>query len=124
MLKNEFFTINGKENGEGQVIYHVVLNPDHAIFKGHFPDNPISPGVCNIGMIKACAEEEVGISLFIANLKQCKFSHLITPNENKELDIVLKLEDSDNTVKISASIVKGEIKFMDLKAEAQKEQKA
>lgn len=124
MLKNDFFTIAGKENGEGLVTYHVVLNPDHNIFKGHFPGNPISPGVCNIGMIKACAEEEVGCGLFIGNLKQCKFSHLITPNENKELDIVLKLETTEQIVKIAATIVKGDTKFMDLKAEALKEQKA
>lgn len=124
MLKDDFFTITGKESGDGQTTYHVELNSNHAIFKGHFPGNPISPGVCNIGMIKACAEEEVGYSLFIGNLKQCKFSHLITPDKNRELDIVLKLETVNNVVKIAATIVKGDTKFMDLKAEAQKDQKA
>ena len=113
MLKDDFFTITGKENGEGQVVYHIELNP-----------NPISPGVCNIGMIKVCAEEETGSNLFIGNLKQCKFSHLVTPGENKELDIVLKLEDTGDIVKIAASIIKGDTKFMELKAEASKEQKA
>lgn len=123
MLKDDFFTIKGKEsNGDGQVTYHVELNANHPIFKGHFPGNPISPGVCNIGMIKACTEEEVGYSLFIGNMKQCKFSHLITPTENKELDINLKLDASDSSaVKIVAAIVKGDIKFMELKAEAKKE---
>lgn len=123
MLKDDFFTIIGKESaGDGQVTFHVELNPNHAIFKGHFPGNPISPGVCNIGMIKACAEEIVGYKLFLGNMKQCKFSHLITPTENKELDIVLKVDNADtNAVKIAASIVKGDIKFMDLKAEASKE---
>ena len=120
MLKDDFFTITGKENGEGQVVYHIELNPNHPIFRGHFPGNPISPGVCNIGMINVC----VGCGLFIENLKQCKFSHLVTPGENKELDIVLKLEDTGDIVKIAASIIKGDTKFMELKAEASKEQKA
>lgn len=124
MLKDDFFTITGKENGEGLVVYHIELNPNHPIFRGHFPGNPISPGVCNIGMIKVCAEEETGSNLFIGNLKQCKFSHLVTPGENKELDIVLKLEDTGDIVKIAASIIKGDTKFMELKAEASKEQKA
>ena len=124
MLKDDFFTITGKENGEGQVVYHIELNPNHPIFRGHFPGNPISPGVCNIGMIKVCAEEETGSNLFIGNLKQCKFSHLVTPGENKELDIVLKLEDTGDIVKIAASIIKGDTNFMELKAEASKEQKA
>lgn len=123
MLKDDFFTIKGKEsNGEGQATYHVELNADHAIFKGHFPGNPISPGVCNIGMIKACAEEEIGARLFIGNMKQCKFSHLITPTDNRELDIELKIDATDsNAVKLTASIVKGDIKFMELKAEAKQE---
>lgn len=123
MLKDDFFTIKGKEcAGDGQTTYHVELNAGHAIFKGHFPGNPISPGVCNIGMIKACAEEETGYKLLLGNMKQCKFSHLVTPTENKELDIVLKVDAAnEECVKISAQIVKGETKFMDLKAEACKE---
>ncbi|MCQ2192091.1 MAG: hypothetical protein MJZ23_04420 [Paludibacteraceae bacterium] len=123
MLKDDFFTIKGKESsGDGQVTYHVELNADHAIFKGHFPGNPISPGVCNIGMIKACAEEEIGASLFIGNMKQVKFSHLITPTENKELDIELKIDATDSeAIKLVAAIVKDGTKFMDIKAEARKE---
>ena len=33
------------------------LTMNEEFFQGHFPNNPVSPGVCNIEMIKECAEE-------------------------------------------------------------------
>lgn len=123
MLKDEFFKITGSaKNESGVVTYSVTLNPNHPIFSGHFPGNPISPGVCNIGMIKACAEHELGYGLLLGNIKQCKFKHLITPTEHPDLDIVLDMEEMENgNVKLNAKITKGDIVFMEMKGEASSE---
>ncbi|MDY2942781.1 MAG: hypothetical protein SOT07_03685 [Paludibacteraceae bacterium] len=37
-------------------VFRVALNADCEVYQGHFPGEPISPGVCNIQMIKECAE--------------------------------------------------------------------
>ena len=37
-------------------MFRVALNADCEVYQGHFPGEPISPGVCNIQMIKECAE--------------------------------------------------------------------
>lgn len=121
MLLDSFFTIIEKKQDEkGQWSYRIKLNKDHQIFGGHFPGQPISPGVCNIQMIKECAQDVVGNALKIGYIKQCKFTQLIIPTTNSELSINLNI-DGEGPYTIKAQIVDGETKFMDLKADAEKE---
>jgi 3-hydroxyacyl-[acyl-carrier-protein] dehydratase len=58
----ESITIPGRELSEGQivdpkelieatVVAHYRTKKDHAIFKGHFPDYPILPGVVQVEMM-------------------------------------------------------------------------
>ncbi len=37
-------------------VFRVALNADCEVYQGHFPGEPVCPGVCNIQMIKECAE--------------------------------------------------------------------
>ncbi|MGM9809608.1 MAG: hypothetical protein ACI30J_01905 [Paludibacteraceae bacterium] len=37
-------------------MFRVALNADCEVYQGHFPGEPVCPGVCNIQMIKECAE--------------------------------------------------------------------
>lgn len=121
MLLNKFFTITEKsQDDNGLWNYRIKLNADHEIFKGHFPGKPISPGVCNIQMIKECTEDVLGYKLTLGKLKQCKFTQLIIPTENSELTITLDLS-GDAPVSIKGQISDGDLKFMELKAEGTKE---
>lgn len=47
MLLDNFYTILSSEQPDetsGTVL--LELNPDHAIYQGHFPAHPVVPGVC------------------------------------------------------------------------------
>ena len=55
LLENSYYKIIGR-SGEGlDAVFRVALLPDCEVYKGHFPGNPVSPGVCNIETIKECA---------------------------------------------------------------------
>ena len=51
MLLNKYFTIHSVERRDEDTIFHVTLNPNHEIYRGHFQGNPISPGVCTGEMV-------------------------------------------------------------------------
>ena len=58
MLLNNFYTIKSIDKKDDQN-YTVVLfiNENHEVFKGHFPGNPIMPGVCMMQIIKELTEQ-------------------------------------------------------------------
>lgn len=105
MLNGNFFTIEKTEVRDGETLYSTRLNPNHSIYNGHFPNDPICPGVCNIQTIRECAELETGKKLRIDTISVCRFAALITPTKSPELLLSLKLEDKeDNTLQAFARI--------------------
>ena len=57
-LLHNFYKITYSEhiNGTDWAV-QVMLNPQHAIYNGHFPQQPVVPGVCMLQIIKECIEK-------------------------------------------------------------------
>ncbi|MBS1934927.1 MAG: hydroxymyristoyl-ACP dehydratase, partial [Bacteroidetes bacterium] len=56
MLQGNFFTITSIAHENISVKAVLELNPAHDIFKGHFPETPVVPGVCMLQMLKEVME--------------------------------------------------------------------
>ena len=92
MLLKDFYTVEKLENvSEGKYNAVVVLNNEHPIFKGHFPGNPVTPGVCMMQIIKELSQEIVGSSLFMVSSSNVKFMALINPDVNSVLKLELEI---------------------------------
>jgi len=52
LLMNKLYVLESIEDNEGIAIAKISLIKDHEVFRGHFPDNPILPGVCTVQIIK------------------------------------------------------------------------
>lgn len=93
MLKNDLYTINSlEEEAENQYTVKIVLDKDHNIFKGHFPEKPILPGVCQIEIIAELLEEIFGVAFMLKSSSQVKFQALVDPTENVALNLSIKIE--------------------------------
>ena len=60
MLLNDFFTIRDKVTSETEIWAELIINSNHKIFEGHFPNQPVVPGVCMMQMIKEITENVIG----------------------------------------------------------------
>lgn len=61
------------------------VEPEHPAFRGHFPDQPILPGVVQVDWALRLGQEAFGpLGDFLA-LEQVKFQALLTPLEPVEL---------------------------------------
>ena len=60
----------------------VELKPDHPVYKGHFPDIPVAPGVCLIQMIKEVLMQHRNQNLLLTDGDNIKFMALVNPNVN------------------------------------------
>lgn len=93
MMLKEFYTIeNIIEHDVQSYDVQIRLNPKHDIFKGHFPNNPVTPGVCMMQIIKDLSEHVTGKQLFLTKSSNVKFMALINPDQNPLLNLNLFIE--------------------------------
>lgn len=97
MLLKDFYKVISIENTvENKYAVLIEINAAHEVFKGHFPDNPIMPGVCMMQIIKEITEQISKNSLFMQSLSNVKFMALINPFNNPELRLELEILTTDN----------------------------
>jgi 3-hydroxyacyl-[acyl-carrier-protein] dehydratase len=101
MLLKDFYKITSLDKNENQHQAIIVVNEKHEVFKGHFPGNPIMPGVCMMQIIKELTEQITGCQLILQTLSNVKFMALINPDVTPELRLELDiLETEDGLVKV------------------------
>ena len=101
MLINDFFTILEVKSEEENIEATIQLNASHKIFDGHFPGNPVTPGVVQIQIVKEILENALERTCILKEMGRCKFMAILNPNENKEINVVLKHSIEDDILKIS-----------------------
>lgn len=118
MLIAQLYNVLSRETtGDMAWLVNVELNENHSIYQGHFPGNPVLPGVCTLQIIKECVDELMGTTLQYAQVNSCKFLSAINPKLTPRLQIALtaKLLD-DNQIQLLAEGKTGDTDFIKLKA--------
>ena len=100
MLLKDFYKINNLSVTENLATVNITINKDHDIFKGHFPGNPVTPGVCMMQIIKELTEEIVDKKLFMQSSSNIKFMAIINPNVNPDLELKLDITKTDTGYKV------------------------
>ena len=97
VLKDFYKVLSEEKASESKYNITILINEKHEVFKGHFPGNPIMPGVCMIQIIKELTESITKSSLMIQSLANVKFMALInpevTPELRLELDVTITEDD-------------------------------
>jgi len=108
-ILTDFYTLQSYEKTEsGNFTAQISLNKDHDIFKGHFPGNPVTPGVCMMQIVKELTEEFTGSSLFLKTASNVKFMAIINPFETPDLKIQLDITENEQDVKVKNTTSFGE----------------
>ena len=116
MLIEGLYTTETFNKNEEGVSAQIKLNPEHEIFKGHFPGKPIMPGVCMIQIIKELTEKSLGRDLFLSVAANVKFMAIINPETDPILLIDIKLSEIDGLIKVKSTTTFGETVALKLNA--------
>ena len=102
MVLKDFYKILSEEKiSDSKYSITILVNEKHEVFKGHFPGNPIMPGVCMIQIIKELTEKITQNTLMIQTLTNVKFMALINPEVTPELRLELDITiTEDDLVKV------------------------
>ncbi len=106
MLLNDFFKIIEIKNADKYTI-SIEMNPKHVIYKGHFPGNPITPGVCLTQMVKETLEHITNKKLQLVKGDNLKFTAILNPEIDTCVYMTLKTKTKEDGLLQAESIISG-----------------
>ncbi len=116
-LENNYYKLISMHNDGLSGVFHIALCPDCDVYRGHFPGNPVSPGVCNIQTVKECAEKLTGKRLHINSIRRCRLTAVATPTVCPELEIKINLMPTETGYVITSTVSDNTRTYMELKGE-------
>ena len=117
MLKDSLYTIKQISNENNIIEATVELDKTHAIFKGHFPSQPILPGACMLQMTKEILEALLHAGLQLLKASEIKFLQMIQPADAMVLLFSIEYNiTEDSVVHIAAKITRDNAVCYKLKA--------
>ena len=118
MLLNDFFHINDLQIEGFDVKATIIINADHKIFEGHFPGQPVVPGVCMMQMLKEILEQVTKKMTNLIKAHDMKFLALIDPGRNNNIQATLKYSmEADGTMMVTAALFKDELTHFKFKGQ-------
>ncbi|MBQ9640340.1 MAG: beta-hydroxyacyl-ACP dehydratase [Bacteroidaceae bacterium] len=116
LLKDKYYELLAQHpTGPLSATFRLKLKPDCTVYEGHFPGNPVCPGVCNMEAIRECCSMLTGQPLHIASIKQCRLTAVATPQLCPELDVSVQAQPLDEGYSVTAKITAGETTYMDFR---------
>lgn len=103
-------TVLKTENGFKSTVEFMEKHP---IYNGHFPFEPIVPGVCTLAIIRNCLNIYLDKNISFCKIKECKFISVIKPKAELLISIDITFLN-DNT--ISAIVYNNDNTILKLKA--------
>ncbi|MFT3902807.1 MAG: 3-hydroxyacyl-ACP dehydratase [Niabella sp.] len=108
MLNNSLYTITSFEQEEGKVEARIHINAEHKIFEGHFPGQPVLPGVCMLQIMKELMEKSLSKNLFMHEASQCKFLSMVDPRQTADLMATLQYTQAADGIIALNGVLKDE----------------
>ncbi len=114
-LKDNFYRILAINRTGNDYKIEAELFADHPIYKGHFPQKAVVPGVCTLTIIKECLGEILARRVAFASIKECKYVAVLTPQEGLRIIIALTVAEG---AKVNAVVARADNQQIVLKLKA------
>lgn len=112
----DLYHIKNIRFSEGTLGASVTLRAGHAIFTGHFPGQPVLPGVCQLALVKDLLQIHLGKKLSMTRADQVKFMAMIDPRRTPDLEVSIQVSESEGITTAQAVISCGDTVFLKSKA--------
>ena len=106
---------NFSEQNQHEFKCEIRFNDSHPIFKGHFAQIPIVPGVCLTQIIKEILMEKLQKELILISGDNIKFLAMINPKENPEMELGFTVKINENSLDVNANYSNTGITFTKFK---------
>lgn len=97
-LKDSLYKIESQHDG----VFDILMLDGHPVYEGHFPGEPLTPGVLSLAIVRECASMLADKELRYSAVKSCRFAAMIRPAE--KLTLTIKHTPIDDGSQIAAEI--------------------
>ena len=105
MLHPDLFTFTDLQADGDKLKTIISLNAGHPIFKGHFPGQPVLPGVCMMQMVKEVTEIYLDKKIRLKKARELKFLAFINPVECPFIQLEFSIKTTDDGIKVDAKLL-------------------
>ena len=110
------YTINNLTTDGNIFTTEISFDPSHPVFEGHFPGQPVVPGVVLVEVSAAVVSLVTGKELIVKEASVIKFLHVIDPTISPVIMIDGSIvEEEGNCCKASLRFYSDEVDFAKLK---------
>lgn len=97
------------EKGNLRVVSVFSFPPSFCGFSGHFPGNPILPGIVQLAAVRYLAEQAVQKQLLPLNINKTKFRAMIQPDQEVQIKLDLHTVKNEYQCKFQIRTVNDEM---------------
>lgn len=101
----DLYTIEERSAAEAIYSFKVRFNSAHPVYKGHFPTQPVTPGVLLTKMVRDLLQGARGSALQLKEAQSIKFLRPIVPETAELLNVTITvLPEEENLLPVKAQI--------------------
>ena len=112
MEKQSLIRIVSKDIQDNFAKVGFKINPEHMVFKGHFPGSPILPGVLEMQIAEMIILDSLSITVKLCQISNVKFLKPIFPNSENSYFCVVSHQILDTHLKCVITISDSDIDYM------------
>lgn len=103
ILLNDFYRIKERSCTADAISCKVELVGEHAIYKAHFPNSPVTPGACLLQMVTELLQQITPEPLRLVNAKRIKYKNVVKPSVTLWFEIS-RAADDNGCYRVNANI--------------------
>ncbi len=84
------------------MLARMSVKPDSPWFSGHFPDEPILPGIAQLSMVTEILQTVLGINGSLQSVSRVKFKKIIRPDDILDIKINRDKKEHHYSFKITS----------------------
>lgn len=116
MLLNNFFYIDQVIADESSIKADIRVNSNHPILMGHFPEQPIVPGVCMLEMLKEVIQFNNNKKYQLESASMIKFLTMFAPPQFTSATFNIQINPFEsNKLQVNASLNSDDTIFLKFK---------
>ncbi len=93
-----YFNVESTQSEGNSHTFLIVLNPNHPVYKGHFPDVPVTPGVVLTDICRELTQLVCEKELQLVEAKSIKFLSMVNPLMTPKLNVKIDVSELDNVI--------------------------